>query len=83
MLLFGFEPPSALFPVMHPQVVENQEYFLFGVFDQPGHEFDECLGVHGIPIEHEAGIAAIRDSGYHVYFQSFRVEQHDRSLAFR
>ena len=64
VLAFG-QPGSDQLGMMHFQVVENQEDFLTTIGNQPLHEADEQVSVHGFFNELEAHQSLIADGGNH------------------
>ena len=83
-LIFPFgQPGSDELGMMHFQVVEDQKHFLAAVGDQPFHEADEQVGVHGFFDELETHQPLVADGGNHRQAMPLARGRQDRRLSGR
>ena len=67
--------------MMNTKVIENQEYLLFGILDQPAQKLYESLGIHCALVDHESNHALIGDRGNQIDSFGFGRQSYNRGFS--
>ena len=82
LFLMLFQPDGHQVPMMHFQIIQNQEYLLSGCADQSLQKLDEPLLIHRPLIDHEPNAALFADGREHVHPLPLCLHRQDGGMSF-
>ena len=83
LLLMLLQPFFDVFAMMNTKIIQNQKDFTPGILGQAGHELDQKLGIHGIPVHHEPHLSLVGDGRNHTDMALLGNHPDYRGLSFR